>query len=103
MQDILSSNTDCRVLDLSRKGLTGTIPWDVLTGMIRKRGLKELRLSHNKFDARELPDDLDFDGLEILHLNGIESLRGPIPERACSRWHSLKEFEVDGTLLSGKQ
>ena len=72
----LSSSKKTERLELRRSGLQGLIPWGFIVHMIRHRGLKVLLLGRNKFQAHELPHDLDLNGLEELDLSGNGSLGG---------------------------
>ena len=75
-EDILSSSEKKEKIDLRERGLQGLIPWGFIVHMIRHRGLKALLLGRNKFQAHELPHDLDLNGLEELDLSGNGSLGG---------------------------
>ena len=74
-EDILSSKKKER-FDVQERDIQGLIPWGFIMHMIRHRGLKALLLGRNKFQAHELPHDLDLNGLEELDLSGNGSLGG---------------------------
>ena len=79
MREYLLSFSPClinTVLVENEAGLQGLIPWGFIVHMIRHRGLKALLLGRNKFQAHELPHDLDLNGLEELDLSGNGSLGG---------------------------
>ena len=74
-EDILSSKKK-ESFDVQERDIQGLIPWGFIMHMIRHRGLKVLLLGRNKFQAHELPHDLDLNGLEELDLSGNGSLGG---------------------------
>ena len=83
----LALSRSIRALRLTNNTVSGPLPIEQLAPI--SSTLQELHLQNNAFTSEELPDPLEFPGIQELRLDGNE-LRGTIP----ASWSTLAELRV---------